>query len=225
MPTVDVTNSKVASASGAPTSLTIPNHSIVAGSNRVLMVVAGSGDTGHEVPTGVTWNGIAMTLVPSSYASAAAWCGVSLWYLLEASLSTATADVVITWAATPQDLVGGVSFVVTDVDQVTPFGTANTGTGASATASAAISSASGEVVIGGISSDSEGSINETGTLIQKVLNVNFDSSFGAQYYSGASSVTIQWGQANTNWAVSGVSLKPAGGGGPPPSPLWAQSVM
>lgn len=172
-----------------------------------MLVVAGSGDTtaGDRIISGVTYNAVAMTNVWG--VNGTTWVRNEGWRLT--APASGAHNVVVTYGG-PCDQACAGAVTYSGVDQTTPIGTPASAGGASATASVAVTSATGEVVIGGVSSDPE-TITPTGTQRWEVENVGSDTSYGEQTYSGAASVTVQWNLGSSdNWAVGGVSIKPSG---------------
>ena len=177
-----------------------------------LLCYIGAGDAVSTDFDGwtATYAGASMTAIPSSKVYDGGWVGIQGFYKI--GPATGTNTVATSTGGLDQVAVMCASF--TGVDQTTPLGTAATNSATSGTtASVSVSSATGELVIGGIASDAEDGITETGTLILEAGPVASDTLFGIQYYSGAASVTAQWSQSTNRWAVSGVSIKPASGGG------------
>lgn len=106
--TLDVASSKASAADGVST-LTAP-HTIGAGANRMLVVMAGreANTTNTEKGiTGATYNGVAMTLAGSTHAEVGGSfvAMLDIFYMLEADLPAAgTYDIVVTLPANTGDM-------------------------------------------------------------------------------------------------------------------------
>jgi hypothetical protein len=187
------------------------SYTVAAGSDRLLFVVVGHG--GNPIAncsiTSVTYNGDSLT--EAWDVDDANWTRNEGWYMVAPDVGTANIVVDIDNSFNCfQQAIGATTF--TGVNQVTPIDTPNTNSSsANNTPSVTISSAVGDVVIAGVSTDSEGGITEGGSLLWEIEALVTDTSFGAQYYSGASSVNATWTAVQNGWAAGGVSLNPAGG--------------
>lgn len=197
------------SACGSCTSLSY-SHT-VSGTNRLLWVGPSGYDTGDTV-TGVTYNAVSMTLVPSSAVSNGSH-SVSQYGLV--APATGTNTVLISATGYMTDLGGGsVSF--TDADQTNPFGTAVTATGNGTTPSVNVSSAANEIVIDALN------ILHNGTLAvgagqteqyQGIGGFGF-SKYGASTETGSATTTMSWTNSTAqDWAISAVPVKPLAAGG------------
>jgi hypothetical protein len=206
-PVVDVASSF---SGGSTASLTWSHTCTGTGTDGILIVAAGFGETPPNTMS-ATYNAVAMTAVPSSYKDDGVFDGVQLFYMLVPP--TGAHNVVVSYSPNPTGCAAGaVSY--TGVNQSTPFGTAATASGSSAIASVSVTSAVGELVIGALASDSNNTITiNGGTSRWEVESVGGDTSYSQGDFTGASSVTVRWDQLNTNWAITGVSLKPVSGGG------------
>lgn len=107
------------------TSFTL-SHTVGAALSNACLIVAVQHESGSAVPTGVTWNGTAMTLGASTTAGGF----ISIWYLV--SPAAGTFNIIATWAAnTAEKTIHALTF--TGVSG-TPINTSGTGTGTSTTA-------------------------------------------------------------------------------------------
>lgn len=194
-----------------------------AGSDRLLLVHPAWFDQTFAPGTvsGVTWNGIALTQVPSAFEQLNAGGGVTLavdaWYLVNPD--TGAHNVVVNW----QDGSNDVNFTGISswngVDATVPLGTAVTNSGASGNGSVVVSSAAGEIVAGVIMVEEAlgADVASGDTQLFEIDNADFLVANGAQQ-NGAASVTLDWTLTSASgWAANGVPLKPAGGGGGGPT--------
>lgn len=209
MPTFDAASS---TSGTGQTSLTW-SHTCT-GTELALGVTVGLGDAtiGNRTVSGVTYNGVSLTNAWA--ADDGTFCNSSGWYLKNPATGAHNIVVSIGGGGAQLGAAGGQSY--TAVDQTTPTGTANSTTGSGTTASVNVTSASGEVVIGGISSDAQGAgaITPTGTQRWEVEDIGGDLSAAGQEYAGAGTVTVQWSQSSsTGFAIGGIPFKPSGGGG------------
>jgi hypothetical protein len=180
------------------------------GVNRCLVVLCTSehGTTG-EVPTGITFGGVALTLLDSQIRTTGQ---ASLWYLLDPSLTPAT--VVATWTNTQAGM-GLCCIAYADVDQVTPFDTSVTAEGSSTTPSVTVAHDAGDMVVVGAWQEQAGGTAGTPANIDnehRDSDVNNDRMFaGDADESAASSTAYSWTTVvNDDWAIVGVALNRAG---------------
>ena len=194
-------------AKGTASSLTF-SHTCT-GADRYLKVAVGVNFTDNDV-TGVTYNGVALTLL-SALENV---MRDEFWYLI--APAAGTFNIVVTFAgATREKVCHGDSY--TDVHQTTPHGTVATAFANSTTPSVAVSSAAGELVVDALAAK-ESDAPATLTVHASQTQRGNDSAnaanavFGAtSEEAGAASVTMSWTLSSTNdWATIGVSLKPAG---------------
>lgn len=197
----------------ANTSTISVNHTVAAGSDLFLLVSVGWYNAqGARTVSGVTWNGTAMTAVPSSTVATSGAHNVQLWYLINPATGAHT--VTVTMSGNDDLLFVGVSSW-SGVHQTAPLGTAVTNTGTSTTGQVTLSSAADEYVAGCITHEaifaSDFSTSDTELYEQFDNTTNLHS--GA-YSVGSASVSLDWlGGKNAEWAASGVPIKPVGGGG------------
>ena len=196
------------------TSLTIAHT--CAGANGLITVPVQIKNNGSQTVTGVTYNGVALTL------KAAVNNGTNirseLWYLV--APATGANNIVITASASTRFTGGGISF--NGADQTTPLGTAATATGNDTAPSVAVSAASGDIVI---DSMAYMGINGTGLPTASVgsgqterFNQSATGGIGTEdkyvggagsTEAGAASVTMDWTLSDTTqWATIGVAVKP-----------------
>ena len=199
------------SQSSAATTSLVWSHTTASGTD-MLIVTAGTGRSGAasgRTITAVSFGAQSFTEVPSSAGDDGNFCRSAIWYLLSPNITTA--DITVTITSESQAAAGASNF--SGVHQTVPFGTAANAGGSGTTASVAVTAGSGDYTIGAIGSDSGSGITETGTSLWEVQNVNGDTSHAGQYYT-TTNPTVQWGQAESQgWAVSGVAMKAASGGG------------
>lgn len=176
------------------------------GSNRVLLLGIGWYDTADTVSS-ITYNSVAMTLVPSSTATNGQYTA-ALYYLTDPTTGSNTISVTFTGSVFD---FGGVALSVTGADQSTPLGTANTASGTSTTPSVTITSASGELVLDTLIIAHSGTLTVGGSQTQR-WNAITGGGFikgGASTEDGAASVTMSWSNSTSqDWAITGVPIKP-----------------
>lgn len=180
------------------------------GTNRALYVVVLYDFELSSSPTGVTYNSVAMTSVATTSSSHQ---GISIWQLV--APATGSNTIVVTASATDMlAYAAGISF--TGVDQSTPSGTAVVANdvGVNINTSLTVSSATGEIVLGGCQFRLGG-----GTCIYDSAGTEFDTTVGESdqivgsfvYLDGASSVAVNWhwstGDGRENVAAA-IPIKP-----------------
>jgi hypothetical protein len=143
---------------------------------------------------------------------------VELWYRL--APATGTNNVVVNFSGTNDEgaVIGAITF--TGVNQSTPLGTFASNIGTSTSASVNVSSATGELVLGVVSTEDEDADTLTvGAGQTEHWNVKIPDDSGGVIAAGsaepgASTVTISWGVSpSDHWAIAAVPIKPSGGGG------------
>ncbi len=203
------------SASEITTQATLSwSHTVPSGTN-MLIVIAGAGNTtlDNRSVSGITFGSANLSVISGAVADDGNFEHVELWYLVNPTNGTDTITVTYI-AANLQRAAGASNFSGVDVSG-TPFGTAFTSSGSSVSPSVNVTGVNaGEYTLGGIASDSESGITESGTILWEQENVNTDSSFGGQYFTSSGTVSVSWTNAiNTGWAVAAVAMKPSGSGG------------
>lgn len=180
------------------------------GSDLLLLVAVTMRRINSATVDDVTYNGVSMTLVTTATSGSRY---AELWRL--AGPATGSNTVAVSLSTTEQEVSAGVmSF--TGVDQTTPVGTAATATGSGTTPSVAVSSTTGELVVDALA------IENAGTLSVGAGQTSRYNTFGAGGWNkhagstepGAVSTTMSWSDTvGGEWAIIGVPMKPATGGG------------
>lgn len=130
------------------------------------------------------------------------------WYFLNPPTNT-TVSVVVTYNQNPIHEAGVGLTGFTGASGT--FGTAVTSSVNSSAPSITGTSAAGEYAIGGIATDENTSITESGVLLWEKQAVNADSCFGAQGSTGAASVKLLWTCTGANLCAMGFdSIKASG---------------
>lgn len=204
------------SAGAGGTNLTSPltwSHTC-AGSNRVLIVGInwgpGSLNDSTFAITSVTYNGVAMTLVPSSLTHTNNINhGFCVMYYLVAP-ATGANNVVVTWTNSGPnagDGIGAGSLGFTGVNQTTPFSNLATAFGNSTATSVAVTSAVGNIVVDVTATGSNITANGQTLGWQNNVNQNSGGGCGAQQYAnGAASVTLTYTHGSDEWAIAAINL-------------------
>ena len=181
------------------------------GTDRLLRVTVSHFDSSDAV-TGVTYNGVALTAVPSG-ATTNGQCWITAYYLI--APDTGTHDIVVTVAGNVFDFgAGAISY--NDVHQTVPLGTAVTATGTGTTPTVDVSSATDELVDDGLVIIHSGTLSVGAGQTQRW---NAIATFGFIKYAGstevgAASTTMSWSNSSSQtWAMVAIPVKPVGGGG------------
>lgn len=198
-----------ASSAGCGSCTSLSWSHTVSGSDTVLVIGISGYDTTPDVVTGVTYNGVAMTLIPSSSGTNGGHT-VAFYGLI--APTTGTNTVVVSASGTMTDLgAGAVSF--TGAHQTTPFGTANTATGTSTAPSVNVSSAADEIVVDTLSIIHNGTLTVGAGQTQQWQAIG---GFGFIKYAGSTetgsaTTTMSWANSTSQaWAISAVPVKPVG---------------
>jgi hypothetical protein len=182
------------------------------GSDLILLVGVSYwwSSTPNEV-TGITYNSVALTRV-GGVTNTSSNRSMELWRLV--SPATGSHTISVSWTNSMVGVGGAQSW--TGVHQTSPLGTFASGTGGGTTPSVDVSSATDEVVIdhlaleNGVSTLNVGS----GQTQRWQILANPETDGGGSSEPGATTVTMSWStDISIIWAIGGVSLKPAGGGG------------
>jgi uncharacterized repeat protein (TIGR01451 family) len=205
---ISVDSASNAPSSGGASTLSWP-HTVGSGQNRVLIVGTSNRD-GNKTVTSVTYGVSSLTRIgyqngPGNTAR------MELWYLL--APASGTADIVVTWNGSNAVAAGAVSF--TGVDQATPLGAFASAQGNTSSASVAVSSATGDVVIDTIAATGDAVSLTAGGSQTVQWNVGSGTAGGdvraaGSTKPGASSVTMSWTLgASKQWGLGAVALHAA----------------
>lgn len=193
------------------------SHTVGSFNNRILVVFVSMRETdgsGADTVNTVTFGAVTLTFLGAASRNSAR---VEIWYLLSPAVGTDT--ITITLAGVEADrLVGGSSSYY----NVASIGTIGTNTGSGLTATAAITSASGDLVVAAVSklASTESIVSDTAQTerYNTLSTAGGDAASNRERGSGGSktgtaastvSLTWTWSTTNRSWAVAGVALKPA----------------
>lgn len=227
--TISVNSTSSQAFSTSASTYVLPNYAVTnTGSNRLLLVAVSFQNRNDEVVTGITYNNIALSKAVISRSGNDS--RAEIWSLVEQEglVIGSANDIVVTLNQNSNQgiVIGAVSF--NGINEDLPFGSTATSFGNSEYLSLAVPSAQNEVVFAIATQE-----DETTNLVQDP-NPNPDSNYvqhwslrtttgreslgaGATHITpnGVSSVTMGWsniGNGN-DWAMAGVSIKPALPGG------------
>lgn len=180
------------------------------GADRLLRVTVSHFDSNDAV-TDITYNGVALTAVPSG-ATTNGQYWITAYYLI--APDTGTHDIVVTVSGNVFDFgAGAISY--NDVHQTVPLGTAVTATGTSTTPTVDVSSAADELVDDGLVIIHSGTLSVGAGQTQRwnAIAGGFIKYAGSTE-GGAASTTMSWSNSSSQaWAIVAVPIKPVGGGG------------
>jgi prepilin-type N-terminal cleavage/methylation domain-containing protein len=188
-------------------------HTTGSGSDRLMLVGISFNPNDNERVTTVTYGGTSLTKVGEGVNGNDAMVYI---YSLVAPAPGA-ADVVITFdSALDEGAIAGV-MTFTGVEQTTPLGTFASASGNNSTpASVNITSASGELVFGVVSSEYEAFTASSGQNEHWNMSISGAATNGAGGTdAGAPTVAMSWSldPSYNHWASGGVSIKPSGSTG------------
>lgn len=201
---VDATANGTSSGSG-PFTL---SHTVT-GSETLLVVGVSHYDSSDTV-TGVTYNGVSMTEVPSGSVNNGQYY-VDLFYLINPTTGTNNVSVSVSGSVFEIGY-GSVSF--TGAHQSAPLGTAVTATGSDTTPTATVSSASGELVVDTITIVHSGTLGVGAgqTSRWNAVGTSGFTKYAGSTEPGAGSVTMSWTNSTSQaWASVAVPIKPSSG--------------
>lgn len=171
------------------------------GTNRVLLVLVNSFFADGEA-TGVTYDGVAMTLVGR-------WTSdprQSIWSLVAPNTGTHNVTVTFAGPATANGFMAAISF--TNADQTTPTGTFSTNTATSSNQSVTSSSTDAAGLIASIVGDYGGSVI---TIASGTTRENRSGGFAQAATQDGGTATTSWTTPSADlWTASAVLVKPAG---------------
>ncbi len=195
------------------------DYTVPAGPNRLLIVLATADADGNcppVAPATVRYGGLSLTRLEQATNGTSAHA--SLWYLI--GPVEGEARVVATWSCTGGD-VAATALSYAGVDQTSPFGApaANVGTGSTATV--AVPSGQGELVVDGamFRFDASSPLPDPGAAqVPRVIveapeydaGLEWTRTLASDAPGSAAGVTMTWTTPISRyWAIVGVSLKPA----------------
>jgi hypothetical protein len=188
------------------------SFTVASGSNTVLLVrIVLTGQAISEC-TGVTYHGVAMTLIGRTNFAADRADTNEMWYLKAPDVGTF--NVVCTFNTTDTGCTLGID-QWDGVDQTTSIGTYVHADAASSTPSLAVSGATGDMIVDVLGQYNQGTNTSTQTLDWSDNNATTNDSGAGSHAAGAASVTMGYTGTYANWWMGGVALKAAGGGGGP----------
>lgn len=201
--TLDTSSSTTTTNSG--TSLSWQHTT--AGANRALIV--GCSNTSQGYPTGVTYAGVAMTLVTQAQEGNTGK-RVSVWKLSNPTLGTNT--VTIAFPSAVAGTFGAASFNSCQQTTTSLVRTSGTSTGSTLNPTLTIASNVGDLVFGVVAATA----NVTSTLGAQQSTLWFDAGASstiqarASYESGSATVITSFSMSTTaDWAISTLSLIPS----------------
>lgn len=187
-------DTSAASACGVGVATRTINITVGNNTNRVLIVMAGAGDsvladrTVDSVSSDVDG---AFTHVTSSDADDGAYCRMEGWRLIAPTVGAHVITITYSGGATQAAVAGAISLY--GVDQTTPIGTPTVvnGTVSSTTPNGAVTLGSDDMAVGGLMTDSTTLSWTTGTSRQVVANCDTDVSYGMASNTGTGSISVQ----------------------------------
>lgn len=205
-----VTHQQSTTGTGTLGTLTI-SHNGGTGSDRIILVYGGVNNGGGapaETVDSATYNAVSLAAFGAAVGTpGGGW--PTRWFYLVAP-ATGTNDAVITYTNAGGRTVGGIAQTYNGVDQAAPTSGYNTATGTSDTPSVTITSATGDMVVAVVGTES--AVTSTaGADQQERADVNptargMSSSEQAGETSTVMSSTLS---ASAGWATLGISLKAA----------------
>ena len=180
------------------------------GSDRLLIVGIAHYDSVDSV-SGVTYNGDAMTAVPSGATNNGEYY-ITLYYLIAPDTGSNTISVSVTGNVFD---FGGAGISITGAHQATPLGTAATATGTSTAPSVNVTSASGELVVDALAIVHGGtlSVGSGQTSRWNAPTANAFVKHAGSTEAGAATTTMSWSNSTSQaWAIAAVPVKPAAAG-------------
>jgi MSHA biogenesis protein MshQ len=196
-----------------PTTLTV-SHTTGAGSDRLMMVGVSMLNQDLETVSTVTYNGVGLVFV--GQISQSNDSRVELWsYLNPPAVS---ANVIVTFNEQVQ-LGAGIGVVTfTGVDQLSPYGAFQSNSGDSNTASATVTSAAGDTVLGVMAAERQDNnpvvAGGSAQWTYKTQTGNNRTAGAGATFTGAGSVNLTWNlNEPDDWAIGAIPLRDASASG------------
>jgi uncharacterized repeat protein (TIGR01451 family) len=185
--------------SGTSVSSLTWSHTVSTQNNRILVVGVQSEHSSTVHPTGVTFNGTALTQIGTASAGTSTYQNVSLWYLLAPAASTA--NVVVTWSSAVNNATAG-AITLYGLAQVGPEATATGFNNAGATSTNITTLADNAVVVDMFGSgQNQGDLAPGSGQAQRFINAA-----GATTSGGASTKTVPTaGLTSMTWTQTGIN--------------------
>jgi hypothetical protein len=179
---------------------------ICTGVNRFLIVTIAVYTNAGGV-TGVTYNGVAMTLT----GTATAVGGAVVYQYVLVDPASGSNNVIVSLSG-PNWYYSFSVVSYTGVDQATPYGTAVTANGPVSAPSVTVSSATDELVVDSLAARMDPVAPGTGQTQRALINNSVDGAnirAAMSDEAGAASVVMDWTGSGSTWAQVGLPLKPA----------------
>lgn len=204
-------------ATGGSTNFNVAGHTTDAGTDCLIVAVIWGGATTTTV-SAISWNGSALTLIPSSTATQAGVTKIE-WYYLLAPTIQGPATITVTMSSAARG--GAIAYNYQNVNQSVPFGTAATNVSGSnnVNETVTVTSAAGELILAALAANNgdtttvtAGNTQVTNTVLTAGGTTNSVIAL-IEEASGAASVAMTGTLSTARaWAASGVALKPTAGG-------------
>ncbi|NIS81878.1 MAG: hypothetical protein GTO14_17080, partial [Anaerolineales bacterium] len=205
---VVVEDVSVGTTSGG-SSITIIAHQ-ASGSDRFMLVGVSLNNDSYETVTGITFNGIPLTLVGTEAKSDDA--RVEIWSLVNPDLGNHDVEITFSEAIYRQAIAGVVTF--SGVDQTSPLGTFASAKADGTLASVDVPSATDELVFGIVAAETPSglTVGSGQTEHWNVVAGGGKTEGAGSTEAGAATVTTSWALGSSDhWAVAGVSIRPSSG--------------
>jgi hypothetical protein len=188
------------------------NHTVAAGSNRLLIVKIAFrlGSNSATAVSALTYGGVPLTFLGQAKSAATNSVRVEYWYLVAPAVGTAS--VAVTWTGGPYGRVGSATSY-TGCSQVTPLGAVASNFASTNHPSLVVAAAPGDLVVDAQANldDYSATVGAGQTSIHTLASgsTSNDCRLSGSAEAGASSVTMDWTLSSAaQWAQVGAALKP-----------------
>lgn len=214
---IDTPNIASGSTFGTPTTFTV--NCTCGASDNFLLVCVGNDQNTAAVPTGVTYNGVGMTAVPSG--SIDNTQEVVSWYYMNTPPTGVSHPIVATWAlATNAIVILGIPMSGVNLAAAPVAGTGTQGVPSASVACSAPNPDANSIAFAATqnrgTSQTPGGVPQTNVIAP--LN-NFNSataSFACSYIPGVNTASFTWTITSSNWSAIGVTVQGTSSGGGAP---------
>lgn len=178
-------------------------HTVANQSNRVLIVGVQAENGSIRHPSGVTYNGVALTQINTANVGSGTRQCVSLWYLLAPAVGTA--NVVVTWSSSVSNATAG-AISLYNVAQAAPEANATSVNNSGATTTNITTLTDGAWVVDMFGSGNGGGLSAAGGQTARFTNTSGSTTAGG----GSTKPVATAGATSVTWSQAGGVNRSAG---------------
>jgi len=179
------------------------NHTTGCTNCEMVVITCVSTGGGTSV-SGVTYNSVALTEIAPSGGVFINTIRGQMWRLDAPASGTHSVAVAVTAA----NIASAAAVTYSNVNQSSPVGTPQTGSGTSSVPSISVTSAAGELVVDGVCTSDNITLAVGAGQTKRGGLATASASNGMSEETGAASVTMSWTDTLADWVSYGIALKP-----------------